>query len=787
MTALRRKLIRNLWSMKGQALAICLVVAAGVALFVMTLSALESLSLTKDAYYERYRFAHVFARLKRAPNALAARIGEIPGIAALDTRVTFDVTLDVAGLDEPAVGRLISLPERSDTGLNRVYLRSGRYPEPLADQETLVSEGFAEAHQFKPGDRVQAVINGRRKQLTIVGVALSPEYIYQIRPGDLFPDELRFGIFWMNRKPLATAFDMDGAFNDVSLLLMPGANEAEVIRRLDLLTETYGGLGAYGRYDQVSNRFISDEIAQLANMARIMPAVFLGVAAFLLNMVLARIIATQREQVAALKAFGYSNRAIGMHYLEFVLAISLAGAAIGIAVGAYLGHDLTRLYARFYRFPILTYRLPMRVIVLGTGFSCLAGIAGAIGAVRYAVRLPPAEAMRPEPPANYRPTLFERMGWTDVLTQPERMILRHLERRPIKSALSVLGIALACALVVLGSFMKDSLDYLVEAQFHLAQRQDVTVAFVEPSTATARYELRQLPGVLRGEPFRAVPVRLRFEHRSRRMSIVGMPRQSELQRLMDDQLRFFELPEEGLVLSAKLGDLLGLKVGDLVTVEVLEGERPVRQVPVVAMFSEFIGLSAYMNLPALNRLLREGSSISGEFLAVDPLYAEKLYAELKETPRVASVTIKTAALNSFQDTLAENMLRMTMFNVIFSSVIAFGVVYNGAQISLSERSRELATLRVIGFTRGEISWILLGELAALTAVAIPLGLTMGYALAQLLSLALDTELYRIPAIIRPKTYLFAAVVVGLATLFSGLVVRRKLDHLDLIGVLKTRE
>jgi putative ABC transport system permease protein len=412
---------------------------------------------------------------------------------------------------------------------------------------------------------------------------------------------------------------------------------------------------------------------------------------------------------------------------------------------------------------------------------------GAIGAVRQAVRLPPAEAMRPEPPANYRPTLFERMGWTEVLTQPERMILRHLERRPIKSSLSVLGIALAAALIVLGSFMKDSLDYLIEAQFQLAQRQDVTVTFVEPSTATARHELQHLPGVIRGEPFRAVPVRMRFEHHSRRMAIIGLPQNSQLQRLLDDKLRFFKLPSDGLVLSAKLGELLDLKVGDRVTVEVLEGERPVREVPVVAMFSEFIGLSAYMNLASLNQLLREGSSISGEFLSVDPQQADQLYAELKETPRVASVTIKSAALNSFKDTLAENMLRMTMFNVLFSSVIAFGVVYNGAQISLSERSRELATLRVIGFTRGEISWILLGELAALTAVAIPLGLTIGYALAQLLSLALDTELYRIPAIIRPKTYLFAAVVVGLATLFSGLVVRRKLDHLDLIGVLKTRE
>jgi putative ABC transport system permease protein len=787
MKQLNRKLVRDLWQTKAQSIAISLVLASGVGTFVMSLSTLESLELSQSTYYERYGFAHVFAQLKRAPKTLERRIEEIPGVAAVETRVVVDVTADVRGLPEPAVARLISLPESGSPRLNRVYLRYGRTIAPHSSGEVIANEAFARTHHLEVGDSVTVVINGRRQKLTIVGIGLSPEYIIQVRGTDALPDQKQFGVFWMREKELAVAFDLDRAFNDVTVQLMRGASEREVIRRLDRLIESYGSTGAFGRGDHLSHFFITQEIKQLRSMGLIAPSIFLSVAAFLLHVVLARLIGTQREQIAALKAFGYSNREVGWHYLKFVLTIALSGFGLGLVVGAALGRGLTILYTEFYHFPVLYYHLGSNVVALSAALSVGAGVLGTIGSVRAAVRLPPAEAMRPEPPAAYRPTIIERLGMQRFLSQATRMILRQLERRPLKSLLSSFGVALAVAVLVLGNFMEDSLDYLLEFQFFLAQRQDMSIAFVDPRSSQVLHDVEHLPGVLKAQPFRSLPVRLRHGHFARRVGIMGFYPHGELFRLMDQHEQETPIPPDGLLLSTQLANLLHARLGDRIRVEVQEGERPVKDLLVTGLIEDYSGTNAYMDAGALHRLMKEGDTISGCFVTVDHNQQEELYRLLKTTPRVASVTVKKAMLKSFEETVKENQMRIKTINVIFACVIAFGVVYNTARISLSERSRELATLRVIGFTRAEISLILLGELAVLTLLAIPFGLLFGFGFAWFASRAFNTDLYRIPLVVRPSTFAFAATVVLIASLLSGLLVRRRLDELDLVSVLKSKE
>jgi putative ABC transport system permease protein len=787
MSALDRKLLRDLWQMRGQALAICAVMACGVATFVMSLSLLHSLENTRDRYYEDYRLAHVFAHLKRAPRTLTERLAEIPCVGRVETRIVVDVTLDLPTMPEPIIGRLISFPERGRPAMNRLYLRRGRLLEPGRTEEVLASEAFADAHGLHPGDGLAAVINGRRQTLRIVGVVLSPEYVYQIRPGDVLPDARRFGVLWMNEADLAAAFDMQGAFNDLALRLMPGASEEEVIRRVDRLTADYGGLGAYARADQTSNSFVNNELRGLRSMAQIVPIIFLAVAAFLMNIVMTRLIGTQREQIAALKAFGYGRLEIGWHYLKMVLALVVVGSAVGTIAGARMGSGVTAMYTRFFHFPVLRYSLEPSVIGSGLLICGGASVAGALAAVWRAMRLPPAEAMRPEPPATFRPTLVERLGLQRFFSPADRMILRQMERQPLKALLSGLGIALAVAILVLGNFMGDSVQYVIDTHFHLAQRQDMTVTFVEPSAASAVYELESLPGVRCCEWFRTVPVRLRLGPRSRRLAIQGLDSRGELNQLIDIYRRRVTMPADGLVLSRKLADLLDAHVGDTLRVEVLEGIRPIREILVVDLVDDFSGTTAYMDRSALNRLMREGPVVSGAYLAVDAAGREELYDKLKHAPRVAGVVIKEAALESFRDTIAENLLRIKMFDAAFACIIAFGVVYNSVRISLAERSRELATLRVIGFTRAEVSRLLLGELAVLIAAAIPVGLLLGREAAALTARANDTELFRIPMRIEPSTYGFAVLVMLAAALVSGLIVRRQIDRLDLVSVLKTKE
>jgi putative ABC transport system permease protein len=787
MRALTRKLLRDLRHLRGQALAIALVIAAGVAIYVLMESTLVSLDLTQRTYYERYRFADVFASAKRAPLSLSDEIAAIPGVAQAETRVVADVILDVPGLPEPAVGRLVGIPAPRRAILCDVFLRAGRSIELGRPDEVLLSETFAKAHDLRPGSILPAILYGTRRNLRVVGLALSPEYVYNVRPGELMPDDRRFGVLWMERRALAAAFDMEGGFNDVVLRLARGASEPEVIARLDRLLEPYGGRGAIPRALQTSHWYLENELDQLRGTGRVIPVVFLAVAAFLLNVVLTRIVALERGQIAALKALGYSNAAVATHYLSLSLLIAALGGALGVALGAWLGAGMTRLYTAFYHFPILEYRLAVKVAIEGIAIGLSAAGLGALGAVRAAARLPPAEALRPEPPARYRESLLERAGVKRWLSQPARMILRNLTRRPVRASLSVLGISLGAAMMVLGTFSLDAINLVMDVQFGLAQRYDAMVTFLEPTSPGALHEVERLPGVTAVEGFRSVPVRLRFGHRSRQAAILGLPAGPRLNRILDSETRPVTLPPQGIVMSRTLADILGVRRGDTVVLEVQEGTRPIRRAVVAEIVDEFLGTNVYAEIGSLHRLMREGETLSGAFLNVERTAEEDLYRRLKASPRVAGVLLKRAALESFEKTIAENIAMVRTINMLFAAVIAFGVVYNSARISLSERSRELATLRVIGFRRGEISYILLGELALLTAVAIPAGLVLGYLMAGGVISAFQTELYRIPLVIAPRTFARAGVITFIAAVISAAAVRRRLDRLDLVAVLKMRE
>ncbi len=787
MRTLHRKLFRDLWHLRGQMLAIAAVVTCGVAVFVTTRTAYESLLLSQARYYAEYRFADVFASLKRAPDGLAARLRRVPGVAVVQTRIVFEVILDVRGVAEPATGRLISIPERRSDMLNDLYLRRGRYLEPGRRDEVLVGEAFAQANGLEVGDTLGAILHGRWERLRIVGIVLCPEYVYEIRGTDIFPDNKRFGVLWMSRDAMGAAFDMDGAFNDVVLTLMPGAIEADVIARVDRLLDRYGGLGAYGRHDQLSHRFLSDEIAQNRIFGTLLPTIFLGVAAFLLNIVLSRLVAMQRDQIGVLKAFGYGHMAIGWHYLHYALVAVLVGAVVGTGLGLWLGALINRLYVDFYRFPILHYEAGPAVVAQAVGVAGAAALLGAWAAVRRALALPAAEAMRVEAPLRFRVGLLERLGLYRWVSSPVRMILRNVARRPLRAALAVLGIACAVAILVLGRYFVDAVRYLADVQFRLVQADDVSVGFHDPLPLRARHDVARLPAVLRAEVFRSVPVRVRFGHRWRRTALMGLQAGARLHRLVTRDLQVVEVPPDGVVLTAKLGEILGVRLGDPLVVEVLEGERPVRQVTVVGFVDELIGLGAYMRLEALHELIGDGGALSGAFLVVDGAEEDRLYRELKQMPAIGGVGLRQAALASFEETLARSMGIFTTVIMVFACVIAIAMVYNAARIALSERGRELASLRVLGFTRGEVALMLLGEHALLTLLAIPVGSVLGYQLCAWMAGMYQWELFRLPLVVTAETYAFAVCVILAAAAASGLLVRRRLDRLDLVEVLKTRE
>lgn len=787
MTSLTRKLMRELWHLKGQVISIALVVAAGVMAVVTMRGSYESLILAQREYYNSARFADVWIPLVRAPLSLLRKIESLPGVAVADARVTFLATLDLDDSGIPATGRFVSLPPAGRPVLNDIVVRGGRYLASGALDEVLVSENFAIARGFRPGDRIRVIINGRARVLDIVGIAVSPEHAYAVPPGALYPEDDRYGILWASQDTLGPAFNMDGAFNEAFVRLTVDANVDAVIAALDKLLEPYGGFGAYPRRDQPSHLILQGELDQNRVMGAVMPAIFLAVAVFLLYLVLGRLIDTQRGEIAVLKAFGYTDTEVGLHYLMFAVVAVLIGGALGMVGGILLGDVYIGVYQQYFDLPDLAYRLPPALMATAFLACVLGAFTGALAAVRRAITLPPAEAMRPAAPARFKPGVFERLGLGGFLGPMGRMILRNVERKPVQGMFSALGVAFSVAILTMGFFMFDSVNWMMDLQFRRIQREDLTLTFREILPEAVRYELGQLEGVTRVEAYRTIPVRLRHGHRDKEVVLQGMEPAGELRRIVNANGDPVPVPGEGVVLSALLATRLGVDTGDTVQVEILEGRRSHGETRVSGVIEDFLGMSAYMSLPALWTLSREPGVVSGAYLAVDDPQVAALHQVLKEIPAVTGVASPANQLQSFKDQLAEGILIASGFLLGFAGVIAVGVIYNAARVSLSERGRELASLRVMGFHRREVALLLLGEQAVVTAAAIPLGWLIGYGLCYSITEGLQTDIYRIPFIAQPRTYIVAALAVIMAAAASGYAVRRRLDRIDLIEVLKTRE
>lgn len=787
MSSLQKKLLREISRLKGQLATIVIVLAGGIMCFVSLRGTLASLDDARDDYYERQSFADVFAHVHRAPESIAPRIEAIRGVAAAETRVTEEVTIPIEGMDRPAWGHLLSLPRAGAPSTNVPLLVWGRFPDRGKDDEVVLLDSFARAHTIGENERVPVVMGGKLRQLRVVGAALSPEFVYAIRPGAIMDDAQRYAVLWMNRDALSSAYDMDGAFDDVSIRLEPGASSASVRADVDRLLAPYGNDGSVAREYQTSNHILSGELAQLRAIAGMVPIVFLGVAAFLINMVLGRMIALQRPEIAALKAIGYTNMAIARHYLGLVAVVMVPAALLGTLGGWALGRKVLSLYATVFRFPSLEFRMTGDLVIGGIGVTGLAAISGALLAVRGAVRLPPAEAMRPPTPTRYHRSLLERMGLARLAGPIGMMILREVERRPLRTLFSALGIGGAVALIVFGHFGVDSLDDYLDGTLMRSQREDLAVSFSRPLAPRAIAELGAMPGVTHVESTRAVPIRASFEHRERDCVLMGLPPHATLRRIVDRDYRVVAPPEDGVLVTRTLGDVLGAKVGDRLALDVREGSRPTVHPVIVAFVDDSVGLSVYALEQSVGRLEGDLGAVSGAMLEVDPLERARVEERLRRSPNVIDVSDVHMDIERLRAMNGSMMDVWTAVSITLGACIIFGVVYNNARIALTLRSRELASLRVLGLTRGEIAVILIGGLVLEVILSVPIGLVLGRGMSEYFSMMSDVETFRFKAVVAPLTYFVAALTAALAAAASALSVRRRLDDLDLIGVLKTRE
>ncbi|MFN4025460.1 MAG: ABC transporter permease [Hyphomonas sp.] len=781
---LDRKLLRDLWTIRMQALAIALVIAGGVSVQLMSAGLMTSLQETRRAYYEQSLMADIWAPVVRAPDHSAGPLAGIDGVQAVEARIRMPARIEVPGRGGFAAGELISLPEGRDSSVNRLYLEMGRLPDPNRRDEAAVLKGFALANGLLPGDTLDVTVQGSKFLLTITGFVLSAEHVYSIAPGQLVPDEAEYGVLWMGHLPLAQITDRRGSYTEAVFRLRKDTPEAAVTAEIDRILAPYGGLGAYGRKDQVSDAFVSSEIDQLRTLGLVVPPVFLAVAAFLVYVVVSRLVQVQRPAIGLLKAYGYSDFEVTMHYFRLLMIIGGLGLLIGGVLGTWFGHRLTAMYIKYYDFPYLIFRASLADLVVVCMVSAVAVIGGGLIAVRRVARLNPAEAMNPPPPPDFSRGAGTLITQFDFIDQQTRMILRQIVRWPGRAALTVSGVTASLALLISVMTMMDAMQHMIAAHFAEAHRYDAAVVFNEARDARAEMEVARLPGVTMAEAFRAVPVRLEAAQRSERAVLMGVVQGAELSRLLDAKGRPVTPPPGGLVLSSDLAARLSIAAGDEVRISVLEGRRPVRTLPVSAIAETYFGSGAQMEAGDLARLVGDSQLASGVYLRLDPQLETEVHEKLRDAPLVTGVTLQNLARERLSELMDENLGVSIGVFVVFAAVIALGVVYNTVRISFIERQRELASLRVLGFSRGAVSYILLGEVALLTLVAIPFGLIAGAGLSVYFSHAMASDLFRLPFVINPATYAFATLVILGAAALSSLLVRHQIDRLDLVEALK---
>ena len=787
MTPLHAKLMRDLWRIKAQAAAIMAVIAIGVGLQIMMSGFVSSLTLTRDAYYERHQLADVFAPVVRSPNSVASHLADIPGIRNVETRLTSMASINVVTREFSVAMRVLSLPLHGRRHLNEVRLTQGRLPDEQRPNEILLLDSFATAHEIGPGARIEVTLNGARRWYDVVGTAQSPEFIYFAAPGEFIPDDARFGVIWMGRPALAAALDLKGAFNEALISLLRGASKAAVLDQVDQLLDPFGAPGAFGLEDFPSDRFLSEEISGLEVTSSTVPPVFMLVAAFLLYIVTSRMITAEREEIGLVRAFGYSKREVASHYLQLALFIAVTGAALGSLLGVVLGRAMVPVYTTYYKLPFLLFRIEFTSVASGVLLSVLIASLGGVLALRAIFRLTPAEAMRPPTPPDFSHSISFRNGLIARLDQPTRMVLRRLLRQPWRMFGAVIGIAAGMALSLSMLIIYEGFDEAIDQTFNVVDRSDATVSFVQNASMRAIYDLSGMAGVSYAEPVRFVPVVFRNGLRTYKGAVSGLSPEPVLNRALDSDLRPIALPQHGIVLSTPLADILDVAIGDDLILEIREGRRLKVTTQVAGIAESLLGAPAFMDLDALGRQVGDPDKFSVAHISIHDGWETKVYADLRDMPAIAGISLRNEAEVAFQKVMDQGAGSARFVMGIMAFAITFGIVYNVARVAQDESARDLASLRVMGFKHSEASFVLLGELAVVTLLALPLGILLGSGLSHLIAQGFSTDLYQIPVVFAPTAFGIAISVVVFAAGFSGWLVQRKIRSSDITLALKTRE
>jgi putative ABC transport system permease protein len=792
METLDRKLFRDICQSWHMLLAVSAIIAVGIGCFVGMLSAARNLEYARSTYYSSCRLADIWIDLKKAPTEEVKRLAMIPGISEIRERIQFQVFLDLAGTEKPIGTMVLSLPDEQEPVINNIIIRTGTYFTHDRANEVIISEKFAKARNIVPGDRIPAILNNQRKELIVVGTAISAEFVYMVSPGSMIDDPGSYGLMYIKRSFAEDTFGFNGACNSVVGLLAPEARqEAErIVKTLSDRLEPYGVFAALSRAEQFSPMILDGELKELNNMAFIFPSFFLVVATLLLNVLMIRLAEQQRTVIGTLKAIGYENRALIFHFLKFAVTVGLAGGILGCLFGYWLAGVNTRMYVQYFTFPQLTNMFYPTLLLAGLSVSIFFSILGTLKGIRHIMRLDPAEAMRPASPPMGGAVFLEKIHWFwQKLDVQWQMILRGLLRNKGRTAVAVISAVMGSSIVVLTFGFVDSLDEMVRQQFDTVLRSDYHLTFQDEKSFSTFDEIRRLPGIIHAEPVVIVPCTFQVRNHFKRSAIMGIIPNGELTTPTNAKGESIPLPSTGLLMTDRLMEQLKVSAGDSVDVRPVKGERRTLTLPVVQGISSMVGMAVYADYDWLNHVLGKEPVISEVrvLAAHGPTEKREFMNRVRNMPGLEILTDLGEQKEALNRQLNGMMRYSAFIMILFAAVIFFGAILNGTLIAISERRVEMATFRAMGYFESEVARLFLRENMLTNVIGTLIGLPVGHWMLVGIMQLFITDAYSFPAKLNAVSYVYTVALAVLFVLLSQGIVKRAIRKQNWVEVLSLKE
>ncbi|MFT5729346.1 MAG: putative ABC transport system permease protein [Desulforhopalus sp.] len=792
MNTLNQKLCRDIWHSRYLILAVSAIIAVGIGCFVGMLSAAKNLEFARSNYYSSSRLADFWIDLKKAPVEEVRRLSRLSGVSETRERIQFQVVLDLPDAEKPVSALLLSMPDRHAPTINNIIVRKGTYFTNNRSNEVIVSEKFANARKIEPGDTITAVLNNQKKDLIVTGIAISAEFVYMASPGSMIDEPGSYGLLFIKRSFAEDIFGFNGACNSVVGLLAPELREhpKEIVEELSDRLAPYGVFIGLPRSEQFSPMVLDGEMKQLVNLAYIFPMFFLVVAALILNILMTRLAEQQRTVIGTLKAIGYGNTELMLHFMKFAVTTGLIGGGLGCLLGYWLGDLTTRMYVDYFTFPELTSKFYPGLLCSAIFIAVLFSLLGTINGVRRIMQLEPAEAMRPAVPPSGCSIALEtiRCFWKG-LDAGWQMILRGLFRSKGRTIIAIISAAMGSSIVVLAFGFVDSMDEMVSLQFDRVLRSDYHLSFSRELSLSAMDEIHRLPGVIHAEPVLNVPCTFKVRNHSKRGGIMGIIGNGKLTSPLNGDEEPLALPPAGLLMTSRLMEQLEVKAGDYIGVIPVKGEQKIVKMPVIEGIDSMIGLAVYADFHWLNRIFGQQNVINEvRVLATHDRDGEKQFLKkIKEMPNLETLTDLGEQKNALNKQLNGAMRASAVIMIVFAAVIFLGAILNGTLISLSERKREMATFRTMGYFDKEVGRLFFRENLLTNLIGSVLGLPLGYLMLVASMKGFVSDAYSFPAEVAPLSYVYTMSLAVIFVLLSQIVVMKNIQKQNWVEALSLKE